>query len=469
VKKTFTRLIAALAGFVALTTSAQAGADEARAVHFIPKNNALGDVHPFFENGTYYLFYLKPGEFESALVTSTNLLEWSEVNLRHTAGASDEWLRPYYVLGVFRDHLTGAYRSYYGCRNRMVGSSSTNLIEWSSAPPNESVPDQPDRYERQRDPYVFWNESERRYGCVMTCRLRNVPEARAGAVGYATSADLKTWQPVKDLFFPGDIGEPECPQLFPIGVRWYLLASIYDRAVGKPSYWVSDAPTGPWQTRKPSSLDGKDLCAAQVGFDGRRWLLFGWIPLTASQPGRQHWGGHLALPREVVQNADGSLSARLEPGVGAGIRGERVFALGAPRTVAAESGGTLALPSDLGPFDVETEFRVTRGCQRCGLRLGEPFRVVVDFEKQLLAVEGPAGETVADLPVAVAPDSVRHLRVVVDGDIVEAFLDDRYSLAARLPQHVSHAPSSLFVQSGSVTFEAVRVHRLKAVVRRIQP
>lgn len=465
-KNTFTRLIAALAGFVAPMTGTHAEADEARAVHFIPRNSALGDVHPFYENGTYYLFYLKPGQYDSALITSTNLLEWSEVNLRHAAGASAEWMKPYYVLGVFRDRHTGAYRSYYGCRNRMVGSSSTNLIEWSSAPLNESIPDPPDRYDRRRDPYVFWNEKERCYGCVMTCRMRGVPEAKAGAVGYTTSADLKTWQPVKDLFFPGDIGEPECPQLFPIGTRWYLLASLYDRAVGKASYWVGDAPTGPWQARKPSSLDGKDLCAAQVVFDGRRWLLFGWIPLTASQPGRQHWGGHLALPREVVQNADGSLSTRLEPGVGAGIRGERVSALGAPRTVAAESGGTLALPNDLGPFDAETELRVARDCTRSGLRLGDRFRVVVDFEKQLLAVEGVAGEPVADLSVAVAPDAVLHLRVVVDGDIVEAFLDDRYSLAARLPQDVSRAPAAWFVQSGSATFEAVRVHRLKAAMRR---
>ncbi|MEZ6106158.1 MAG: hypothetical protein R3B96_08620 [Pirellulaceae bacterium] len=55
------------------------------ACHFRPADHALGDVHPFFHEGVCYLFYLKPGDYESALVTSRDLLHWTAVELSWTS------------------------------------------------------------------------------------------------------------------------------------------------------------------------------------------------------------------------------------------------------------------------------------------------------------------------------------------------------------------------------------------------
>ena len=456
-------LLASLLAAYAGAENAAAPSPPQASVHYLPRGYALGDVHPYYEQGVYYLFYLKPGAYDSALIRSTNLLDWTEVELRHGPPPPGDWHRPYYVLGVFRDRHAGGYRSYYGCRNRMVGSVSTDLLTWASAPLSECIPEQPDRYDRQRDPYVFWNEGDRRYWCVMTCRVKGAPEAKAGAVGYATSADLKTWQPHGDLFYPGDIGEPECPQLFRLGARWYLLASVYDRAVGKASYWVADAPTGPWTVSRPASLDGKDLCAAQVVSDGQRHLLFGWIPLTASRPGQQHWGGHLALPREVYQTADGALATRLEPAAGAAIRGDPLFRTNALAVAAADGQAVAMLPGCTGRLDIALELRAGRGCTRSGVLLGR-CEVAVDFDGQRLVVRGAAGETVSELPVAASAETAARLRVVADGDIVEAFLDDRYSLAARLPLDVSAGAAAVYACSGSACFTNISVHRLKALI-----
>ena len=58
--------------FWLLTTAFISGQEAA--VHFKPRDHALGDVHPFFQNGECFLYYLKPGKYESALVTMSATL-----------------------------------------------------------------------------------------------------------------------------------------------------------------------------------------------------------------------------------------------------------------------------------------------------------------------------------------------------------------------------------------------------------
>jgi hypothetical protein len=119
------------------------------------------------------------------------------------------------------------------------------------------------------------------------------------------------------------------------------------------------------------------------------------------------------------------------------------------------------LPGCTGRLDIAVELRAGRGCKRGGLLLGR-CEVALDFDGQRLVVRSAAGETVSELPVATGADATARLRVVADGDIVEAFLDGRYSLAARLPQDVSEGAAALYVGSGSASFTNVSVYRLKA-------
>jgi hypothetical protein len=192
----------------------------------------------------------------------------------------------------------------------MASSVSHDLLHWSCAPKEFHVP-AGDYYQRRRDPFVFWIPGMKQYGCVMTTWIKGRPKETCGAVSLATSFDLQQWKDHGAILDPGTIGEPECPQMFPFGGRWYLLASIYDRAVGRPVYWSSTSPLGPWKNEPDGMLDGKDLCAAQIAFDGETPILFGWIPLAPAKPGSQTWGGHLALPREVHVLPDGKLGTRL--------------------------------------------------------------------------------------------------------------------------------------------------------------
>ncbi len=396
-------------------------------LHFKPRDHVLGDVHPFFKDGECWLYYLKPGTYETALARSRDWLNWVETPVTHAQTAPEDWMTPYFVLGVFRDPVAQVYRSFYGHKEgRMVSSVSTDLLQWACAPKAFSVPPG-DYYQRRRDPFVFWIAEERQFGCVMTTQLKGRPKDQAGAVGFATSPDLQHWQDHGPILDPGNIGEPECPQMFHLNGRWYLLASIYDRAVGQPMYWSSDYPKGPWSKEPQGKLDGKDLCAAQVAFDGDVPVLFGWVPLTPARLGKQAWGGHLALPREVYALADGTLGTRLHARVEQAFeklpwKPLQDFEVHSPPQLIEGVTKNLAVEFMLKMPDHMKEVHLRF------LPLGE----VILSPTRLRVLDGK-GDTWSELPAELQANEPDKVRLMIDGDVIELFVNDRYSLCARLP------------------------------------
>ena len=77
-------------------------------LHYRPADCAVGDVHPFFDSGTWHLFYERadavaqsipaegcgmpaPGLDFTALAQLTDLLHWKESTVRHEAADRDDW------------------------------------------------------------------------------------------------------------------------------------------------------------------------------------------------------------------------------------------------------------------------------------------------------------------------------------------------------------------------------------------
>jgi len=456
-------------------------------IHYKHPDHVFGDPHPFYHDRTWYLYYLGNG-FTSRLVKSSNLLSWEEIPLTHTPRrAGDPDLAPYYAVFLFWDGAAKVFRTYHGwAQNIMHSQVSTNLWHWDFAPSSYDIPPQP-RYSRQRDPFVFWNEDEQAYWCLMTCSVKGKSVGEAGAVAFASSKDLQTWESRGDLYFPGTIGEPEVPQMFKIGNKWYLLASILPTPIkrfGEPSYWVSDSPTGPWSAMVPGSLDGSNLNAGSIGFDGKRRLLFGWIPLTTIEAhGQLTWGGHLALPREVYQLPDGALGTRLEPEVGRRIRGEKLFPDGSkelrPETgswrIAGEAVfegpedyGQATLPGTYARIDMDLTLvsgasNTLAGVMLTDTHLAWPIEIALDRAACRLVVMARwhrlDRKVYSELPIA-SCEGIHRMRVIIEADIVEVFLDDRYSLAARIPNELRSASVHLFAEGASMTFRDVSVYSL---------
>lgn len=406
-------------------------ATQAQDRHFKPHDHVLGDVHPFFHEGECFLYYLKPGKYDSMLVRSRDWLHWTETPITHDPVSPADWMSPYFVLGVFHDPSAKVFRSFYGhAQGRMVSSVSQDLRHWSCAAKEFHVP-AADYYQRRRDPFVFWIPEMKQYGCVMTTWMKGRPKETCGAVSLATSPDLKLWKDRGRIIDPGTIGEPECPQMFPLGGRWHLLTSIYDRAVGQPMYWSSNSPLGPWKKEPEGKLDGKDLCAAQIAFEGEIPVLFGWIPLEPAKPGKQSWGGHLALPREVHVLPDGKLGTRLPA---------KLVKTFEHLPWQSEPGAWKTLVAD---------FTLTIPAGTDEVSVGIPSLGEIVFKHDQLHILDSTGECWSELPVDFPKAVPITVRVFIDGNIVEVFAHDRYSLAARLPDSTAPVRLSLPASAAS--------------------
>src|SRR5690606_14822693 len=143
-------------------------------LHYNHKGEYIGDVHPFYENNQMYMFYLKTGgSWKTELLISKNMITYEPTPL-YLDDTNPPEISNYYALGVYKDHHTGFYRSYFGMHNAMGSSKSNDLIHWSGGysvtsdfltgykayHPYETFPS------GGRDPYVFYDPDIDRYRLV---------------------------------------------------------------------------------------------------------------------------------------------------------------------------------------------------------------------------------------------------------------------------------------------------------------
>jgi len=100
---------------------------------------------------------------------------------------------------------------------------------------------------------------------------------------------------------------PECPDLFRMDEKWYLIFSNVETR-----YRFAEQLTGPWLSFPVESFDSERFYAAKTLTDGKRRLLLGWIPSQKGgrDDGQWEWGGHMALPRKIFVQPDDSLGIR---------------------------------------------------------------------------------------------------------------------------------------------------------------
>ncbi|MDF2568213.1 MAG: hypothetical protein K0R90_1669, partial [Oscillospiraceae bacterium] len=301
-------------------------------LHLTGNGHNLGDVHPFYDTASkmWYMYYLAniDDSFVPRLFVSSDMLHWTEKELTHTEPKA---LQSYFVLGVFK--YRDKYCSYYGNGRTMEASTSTNLLSFSNSPTYSISNDMVAFPGASRDPYVFFDDTDNRYGLVATSYGTNsTGGGKYACISLQMTSDnsLVNWSgSQKELIrFTSD---PECSQMFKLGSRWYLLASITKRSnnyVGCPSYWVGDAGSKvdaiDFSLKPEKMLEGEDLCAAQVVSDGSQLRIFGWVPKSATGGS---WGGHLSLPRLVYAGEDGTLFVKLDTDIGNKIRGRKLAEL----------------------------------------------------------------------------------------------------------------------------------------------
>lgn len=298
---------------------ATCGPVQAAPLYFAGEVAGVGDPNPYFENGSYSVFYLQnQGRHPWFMTDTSDLRTWSaprEAVPVGEAGTPDYWTGSGSVIA----DPAGGYRLYYTGHNpegrpkevTMEARAETLSGPWVKAPETtfSGLPDY-DEWDF-RDPFVFWNDEADAWWMLLTTRH----QGRA-AIGLYTSADLENWVAADPLYTEESPLNLEVPDLFSEGDDWFLLYSDQRDNSRQVRYLSAGESAGPYRYGAYDALDGRGFYAGKSAGTGEERLLFGWVAHKNLRKDAMNlvWGGDLIM-HALKRTDDGALAVSLPAGL----------------------------------------------------------------------------------------------------------------------------------------------------------
>ena len=309
-------------------------------IFYKPKDGWVGDTIPFAYDGKFYIYYLhdeRKGntQDEYGYRTSWNLLITEDgVNIKDCkvvlpVGEYDDADYACYTGSVIEGN-DGQFHMFYTAQNNynpkyhrdgkplqyVAHAISTDLINWEKLPEltfgaDESIYEPFD----WRDPFVFYNEDEKCFDMLLAARLRGASEKNGGCVGLCRSYDLIHWEAKEPFYNPESYMTHECPDLFKLGNKWYLVYSTFSEKF-VTHYRMSDKLSGPWTSPIEDTFDGRAFYAAKTAQVGDKRMAFAWVPTKRGESdfGQYEWGGNF-IAHEIDQTTDNKLTVKPADGL----------------------------------------------------------------------------------------------------------------------------------------------------------
>lgn len=272
--------------------------------------------------------------------TSADLVHWKHLGTTFSPAKTPAWDDCTTWTGcVVKDdtdtwHLfyTGTSHAEDGMYQRIGHATSTDMHNWSRVEDGlclDLLGPNANAYEAShaighwhdramRDPWVIRDPDGDGWLMYFTARAPGIDEPNAGgAIGFATSNDLVTWE-LQPPVFTGRYGQLEVPQVFMFEGTWYCLfctaaehwsQETIDQAKESPvtgnHYLIGDSPRGPWRLPDAPFLDGALPCqryAARIVERNSSLQLLGFM-----DTGKETFQGIVCDPVPVERLANGLL------------------------------------------------------------------------------------------------------------------------------------------------------------------
>ena len=302
------------------TPGSQEAAYEYRAF-FLPAIDGIsqpyvGDTMPYYEDGTYYIYYLKEGgdsyNHSIYLATTKDFVTYTEYDdpivESARSGGQDGWAGTGSVVKVKDEYLffyTGhaSAETYEYMEKIMLAKGNTptqfeKVEGWDITPPAEIG-----QKRDFRDPQAYYDAESDTIILTVTASQGGV----ARILKYTLSADLAsvTYDGVIFTNTVGNFWNLECSDTFRLGDKYYLTYSAQDDTLW---YAVSDTPYGPYGEAK--RLDGKLFYAAKHVESPDGAFMVGWARRSESPSSTSEvsgWAGNLAV-QKLIQKENGDLA-----------------------------------------------------------------------------------------------------------------------------------------------------------------
>lgn len=436
----------------------------------------LGDIELVPHDGALHLFHLVlPNHDRVAHLVSDDGLAWRRRPDAIRTGApgrfDDDMI---WTMGVvahgdaFHMLYTALASAEQGRVQRIGYARSTDLTTWTVADSPAAEADAVLETDCVHAPWVSFRDPkpvrvDDRIVTAVCVRAADGTALRRGAVALYETDDPRRLGTLRSVFAPRRAFELECPQVFTVGGRWYLTASVQDDRSQR--YWVADGLDGSWRTPPRDRLLPPGLYAARVFEHRGESCVLGWY-----RDGRGR--GALLSPHTLRPRGDGTLALGRWPAWSA-RRGDPV-ALQRTESMGAASGverRVIAEPSDAYELTMSVRSEAPRwSLELDGDAQGGALSVVFDKGEGRVSIHHERTEADDagrpwfrhDVVQSAARMVADRVRVAVRrwADAIEVEVDDDVVLCGVAPRRPGVV--RLAVESGTVTMHDGELAPLRA-------
>ncbi len=427
----------------------------------------VGDTMPYYEDGTYYIYYLKEAgdsyNHSIYLATTKDFISYTEYDdpilESNRDGGQDSWIGTGSVVKPGNEYLffyTGHTSSdAFEFKEKIMVAKGSDLTSfekvegWELTPPAELG-----QKNDFRDPQAYYDPATDTISLTVTASQSGV----ARILKYTLSADLSeaTYDGIIFTDPTGDFWNLECSDTFRLGDRWYLTYSAQDDTLW---YASSDSQYGPYS--EPQRLEGKLFYAAKHVEDGTNSYLVGWARRSDSPSSTQEvagWAGNL-LVQQLAQSEDGGLVLAPPQSI------TDTFTVARPLHVSGtecsvEAGSRYSYTEAFTAYErflITGKFTCT-GNGSFGLAFDyngreDKYKLIsLDPDADTMTLSFNEGNTpIAESAVVLDPNQTYSFTYLQDGSVGVFYIDGTAALTVRL-YGVSGKAIRLFAENNSVTF-----------------
>jgi len=449
-------------------------------LNFLPEVDGIhqpyvGDPMPYYEDGVFYLYYLKEGgdsyNHSIYLTTTTDFITFTEVDEpileSSRSGGQDSWAGTGNIVKVedrYYFFYTGhAPNDSYEYMEKIMLAVGDDLYHFEKVEEWEMIPPAELGQKRDfRDPQAYYDPETNKIYMTVTAAKDGV----ARILKYTMDPNLTNirYEGILLTDPTGDFWNLECSDCFQIGDKWYLTYSGQDDTLW---YAVSDSRFGEYSL--PVRLEGKLFYASKQVSDGVNNYMVGWTRRSESPSSTQEvsaWGGNMAI-QQLIQNPDGTLALAPVENVRKAFTERRELLI--PGTAAAVDAGSRYAYTDV--FTAYERFMITGEFRFTG---DGSFGLAFDYNKapenyKMISVDPKAGcvrlsfnEDSADITeIAVDLEKNRDysFTYVQEGSVGVFYIDGMAALTVRL-YGVTGKPIRLFAENNSVVFSCLREYTM---------
>ncbi|WP_010416694.1 glycoside hydrolase family 32 protein [Anaerophaga thermohalophila] len=452
---------------------------------FRPQHTWVGDPMPFYESGTYYVFYLQDERPASDQFHPWHLVETTDASSYDYKGEAipcGETYEQDIAIGtgsVIKKN--GVYYAFYTGhkwnhapdqpKEAVMVATSTDLYNWKKNDDFILYADPGYDQNEFRDPYLLYDESNGEYIMLVSTRLNN----KATLAKYV-STDLINWELDLPFYSDDSVFMIECVDIFEMNGKWYFIYSnINDRKV---HYLTSDSFNGQWKKPQNDLLDGSAYYAAKSASDGQERLLFGWCPtrINDDDSNDYNWGGSLVV-HSLNADETGALETSMPPALNKEFNQDATWGV-IQKTEGSfeiengfelnsnEERQTVWLSRMLNPHKIETNVTFDEDAKNFGFVFGATtglesvYALHIDVNEELLKLaylsdwnsDNTTYEVINTLPVEVSSKNELKIKILIEGSVCVTYIDGEKAFTNRIYK-MAQNPWMLFSDTGNVVFD----------------